>query len=190
MLDLDTITTTDFKNQFPRDFAYLPVWLNTTTYNTGDEVFYDINGLFYRALNDGVTSIPTTIADWVKIEDDVLNYIQDSDIERAFEEAQLSYNQGLFGTDAEVTLVYLYITAHYLVLDLRAASQGVESSSDFNVQSRSVGNVSESYSIPDIYVNDPNFSFYTKTQYGLKFLSFAVPRMQGNVVSVPGGTRA
>lgn len=51
-------TVQGFKDLFFRDFPYLPVWDNTETYNTGNEVYYETTKLFYRALNDGVTSTP------------------------------------------------------------------------------------------------------------------------------------
>jgi hypothetical protein len=37
------ITVEDFKNQFYRDFNYIDTWLVGTTYNIGDQVFYDVN---------------------------------------------------------------------------------------------------------------------------------------------------
>ena len=187
-MDLDTITVDDFKNQFVRDFAYLPVWDNAKTYNTGAEVYYDVNELFYRCLNDGVTSTPVTVADWEQYSDSIENYVQDADITRAFGEAKLSINQALFSSDAEITLVYLYITAHYLVQDLQTALEGIESTGRYPVNSRSVGSVSESYSIPQRFLDDPMLSYYATTGYGRKYLSFLVPRMIGAVDIAHGAT--
>lgn len=191
-MDLDTITIADFKAQFARDFPYLVVWSNTTTYNTGKEVYYDINELFYRSLIDGNVGLipPDNPSEWEQYSDDIYNYVLDADITKAFAEAQLNFNQALFGSDSEITLVYLYLTAHYLVMDIRGALQGLESSGTFNVSSRSVGSVSESYAIPQEYLSDPFFEYFTKTTYGLKYLSYAVPRTRGNVNSISGGTRA
>lgn len=191
-MDLTTITVDDFKAQFVRDFAYLVVYDNAALYNAGDRVYYNSTLLFYDALVNGVTGItPDSGApNWSDpVDDSIENYVQDADITRAFGEAQMSLNQGLFSSDAQITLAYLYLTAHYLVLDLQTALQGVESSGNYPVNSRSVGSVSESYSIPQRYLDDPVLSYYATTGYGKKYLSFLVPRLVGAVYSVDGATQ-
>jgi hypothetical protein len=114
--------------------------------------------------------------------------IMDSDITRAFGEASVLLNQGLYASDDIIELTYLYLTAHYLCLDLRAASSNVESSGFFPVASRSVGSVSESYAIPEAYAGNPALSIYTQTAYGMKFLSLTLPCLVGNVIAVGGAT--
>lgn len=185
-----TVTVEDFKSQFVRDFPYLPVWDSGEFYNTDEEVYYAVNRLFYKALNDGVTSIPTTVSDWEKISDSIENYIQDSDIERAFEEATASFNTSLFGDTDIGDLAYTYLAAHYLVMDSRAAVSGLTGTGTFNESSKSVGSVSISYQIPQAFQNDPIAEYYSKTPYGQKYLSFLLPRIIGNVQSVEGGTKA
>jgi len=192
-MDLSTITVDDFKAQFRRDFPYLPVYDNAELYNTGNRVYYPTTKLFYDCLADGVTGIPPSPpvdpAKWVKVIDDVDNYIQDQDITNAFAEAMLVFNQGLIqGTDAQVKLVFLYLAAHYLVNDIRAAQRGINGIGAFMVTSRSVGNVAESYGIPQAYLNDPLLAFYTQSTYGLKYLSLILPKLVGNVGVVWGGT--
>lgn len=189
-IDLDTITVDDFKVQFPRDFPYLPVWdIANQPYNTGTRVYYEPTKLFYDALQDGVTTTPDTLSpDWVKVDDNIENYVQDSDIERAFKEAQANFNISLFSTDAQIQMVYLYLTAHYLVMDMKNALAGLESSGNFPVNSRSVGSVSESYDIPESYKTNPIYSYLSQTGYGLKYLSLVLPRLIGGVQSVCGGT--
>jgi len=116
------------------------------------------------------------------------NLVSDNDIEKAFAEAQMMFNQGLFGTDAQVEIGYLYLTAHYLTLDLRAGLSGISGGAQYPVASKSVGSVSESYSIPQEYLDDPYLATYTQTTYGLKYLSFVLPAIRGNVQAVWGGT--
>lgn len=116
------------------------------------------------------------------------DYVLDSDIETAFVEAQMQFNQGLFGTDAQITLAYLYLTAHYLIHDLKAAAQGLNQSGSFPVSGRRVGSVSENYTIPDYYLNDPSLLFYTTSSYGVKYLSFVMPRIVGNIQAIQGAT--
>lgn len=115
-------------------------------------------------------------------------YVQDADINKAFLESQAVFNQGLFGNDATITLAYFYLTAHYLVNDLRTAQAGLESTGNYPVASRSVGSVSESYQIPDAYKDDPLLGFYTTTQYGQKYLSIVLPNLVGNMAGVAGAT--
>lgn len=117
------------------------------------------------------------------------DYVYDADISRAFLEAQVVFNQGLFGSDAQIRMGYLYVTAHYLCLDLRAALAGIQGSGgSFPVSSRSVGSVSESYAIPERYTDDPLLALYTQTNYGMKYLSLVLPNLVGNMVAVFGGT--
>ena len=190
-MDLTTITVDDFKAQFRRGFPYLPVYDNTKLYNSGAKVYYESTELFYECYVNGTTGIvPTTNSNWSVYADDVDNYILDEDIETAFLEAQMNFNQTLFDTDANIKIGYLYLTAHYLVNDIRAALNGVTAFGAMPVQSRSVGNVSEAYAIPEAYLNDPSLSFLTGSAYGLKYLSMIIPMLRGNVGVVCGATKA
>ena len=152
-MDLTTITITQFKSFFPRDFPYAPVQVaNTSTVNP-------------------------------------LDYVLDSDITKAFSEAQSIFNQGLLLDNNSITIAYLYLSAHFLSLDLRQAQEGINGVGSNIVSSRSVGNVSESYSIPERYLK-PTLIGYTKTTYGLRFLDMVAPKLIGNVVAVFGDTNA
>lgn len=118
------------------------------------------------------------------------NYILDQDITNAFAEAKMVFNQGLFGSDEQITLAYLYLTAHYLCIDMANATAGLSSAGSFPVSARSVGSVSESYAVPDAFTDNPVLMGYMKTGYGSKYLSFVLPRIVGNVVAVAGETQA
>lgn len=187
---INSITVDDFKELFFRDFSFLPLWLDEEIYNTNDEVYYETTKLFYKALKDGVESVPTTTADWEKFDDILLNYVLDADIEKAFNEAACVVNTTLYANDDILKLAYLYLSAHYLCLDVRTAQAGLESNGEALVSSRSVGSVSESYVIPERYLKSPILSYYTKTGYGLKYLSLTTPSLTGNVFSVEGATQA
>lgn len=183
---LQALTPEDFKDQFWRDFTFVDTWLVTTTYNTGDRAFYDINKKFYECLNDGVIgTLPTVITDWKEISNTGL--VSDLDITNAYEEACVTFNSSLFTSDEDMVLAYLYLTAHYLVNDLNAGGQNGSGNIGL-ANSRSVGNVSESYSIPQPYLDSIVFSFYTKSSYGLKYLNMVVPRLKGNMATVAGCT--
>lgn len=147
-MDLDSITPSDFKSYFVRDFSY-----------------------------------------WSADDGENLEYVLDSDINKAFGEAKINFNQSLFGTDEQIEIAYLYLTAHYLVMDLQAAMDGLDSRGSFTVNSRSVGSVSESYTIPQSFIDDPFLNYFTQTRYGQKYLSLLQAAFVGNVVSVSGGTK-
>lgn len=191
-MDLTTITVTDFKNQFTRDFAYLPNWDPAQLYNTGNQVYYAPTLLFYKALIDGVPigTTPDTLApNWAQYVDSINNYVLDSDIINAFAEAMVVLNQGLYGPDSTIRMAYLYLTAHFLVNDLKTSAQGIASTGNYPVSARTVGSVSESYSIPEAYLEDPILSFYTKSGYGLKYLNMTLPNTVGNIGVVYGATQ-
>lgn len=116
------------------------------------------------------------------------DYITDADIEKAFSEAKIILNQGLFSSDDTIRIGYYYLSAHFLVNDIRTATQGLASTGEFPVNNRSVGSVSEAYAIPDYYANNPILSFYTKTGYGMKYLALVLPNLVGNVGAVCGAT--
>lgn len=195
-MDLSSVTVADFKAYFFRDFPYLPIWDASTLYNIGARVYYEPTQLFYDCAVNGTTGTtpvqsftPPAVNPWTLVDNNINNYILDADIEKAFAEAAILLNQSLFTSDDNIRLGYLYLTAHYLVNDIRAGQGGIRASGSFPVASRSVGNVSESYSIPHAYMDNPVYSFYTQSAYGLKYLSLVLPGIVGNVVAVGGATQ-
>ncbi len=143
-MDLNTITTQDFKTRFHRNFNY------------------------------------TNVSD--------PDYVGNQDITNAFGEAKITFNQTLFGNDDDITLAYLYLTAHFMCVDIAMANGGVNSQANFPVSARTVGSVSESYAVPEAYTQSANLSYYTQTAYGLKYLAMVLPRLVGNFGHVYGGT--
>lgn len=180
------VTTDDFKNLFARDFPYLPVYVEGKAYFKDDEVYYAPN--FYKSLTDGNTTLPTDTTNWALVNDSVDNYIQDSDILRAFNEAKVNFNAALFGDDDTVKMVFLYLAAHYLVIDLNNAMNPLAVGFMGFTQSKSVGSVSESYAVPQWMLNNRTLSAYAQTGYGRKYLSLIQPYLIGNLIFVPGRT--
>jgi hypothetical protein len=183
---MSQICVADFKIQFPRfNPTYLPVYIPTNLYANGDIVYY--NGAFYQCIvASGVTStLPTNTTDWTSYSDSVLNYTQDSDILTAMLEADINFNISLFPNVETQNLVFLYLTAFYLTLDFRNASGGNYAGI---TTSKSVGSVSEGYSIPQWVMKSPTMSIYASNGYGLKYLSLIYPYMIGNVILVNGAT--
>ena len=71
------------------------------------------------------------------------------DIYKAQSEAKINFNWELFSCQETFTICFNYLTAHYLVTDLTNSAQGVNGKYTWLVASKSVGSVSESYTIPD-----------------------------------------
>lgn len=186
-MDLNTITVQDFKDLFFRDFPYLPAYSATALYNNGAVVYYSPTELFYQSTEDGTTGIAPPAAPWQAVSDDVNNYIRDEDITKAFGEAQQVMNQSLFGSNDHIQRAYLYLTAHYLVNDYRAAQSAFATGTGL-MTSRSVGSVSESYTLPEKWTKSPILSFYTTSSYGIKYLSMVTPKLSGNAIAIEGTT--
>lgn len=192
-MDLSTISVSDFKAYFYRDFAYLPLWNNTQLYNKNARVYYDITLLFYDCQANGITgNVPADTYPWLNTEsaqaDSTYNYVQDADITKAFAQAKINLNQALFSSDDNIRIGYLWLVAHYLCIDLRAANGGIAAVGSFPVTSKSVGSVAEAYGIPEAYMKNPLFAQFAQTAYGMKFLSLIMPNLAGNVVAVAGIT--
>lgn len=115
------------------------------------------------------------------------SYVMDADITKAFSEAAINFNEGLFGDDDSLRITFLYLAAHYLCIDLQAANQGLGSAGLFPAVSRSVGSVSESYNMPE-WANDPILGYFATTRYGQKYVSLIKPLLIGNVAVYEGAT--
>lgn len=123
-------------------------------------------------------------------EDDPDNkeYIRDTDIEIAFQQAKVNFNSSIWSDYDSAKIAYLFLTAHYLCMDMRMAQSGLASSGAFTMSSKSVGDVSASYAIPQAYLDSPALNYLTSTEFGLKYLSLLYPRTIGSVNVVLGTT--
>ncbi len=115
-------------------------------------------------------------------------FVQDQDIQTAFDEAMGLLNQALFGSDRDIKIGYLLLSAHQLCLNINMANGGIGGGPSLPASSRSVGNVSESYIVPDAYKENPLFATYITTAYGLKYLTMIMPYLTGNMAGIFGGT--
>lgn len=116
--------------------------------------------------------------------------ITDADITRAFSEVDCQINKNLFPDQDCYNLGFYYLSAHYLVLNIKNASQGVSSQYEFLLNSKSVGSVSVGINIPDEVRHDTTLSMYLKTGYGAKYLELVLPYTRGNMYVVRGATYA
>lgn len=115
--------------------------------------------------------------------------ILDSDITKAFTLVNVNVNEDLFATQADYNIGYLLLSAHYLVMNIRSSSQGLNGQFNFLQASKGVGSVSESFSIPQRILDNPDWSMLAKTNYGAQFLQLIIPQLSGQMFNVAGSTR-
>lgn len=181
------ITVDDFKQYFTRDFPYLPEMVEGKIYFKDDEVYVAPN--FYQSKIDNNTADVSQTTAWMPIKDSVDSYLSDYDIEKAIGEATLNFNTELFDEGCPQRIPMLYLTAYYLVVDIKNGTAGLSSNGYASfVASKSVGNVSESYGIPSWVQNNPVYSLYMDNGYGKKYLSLLLPRITGFLYVAPGRT--
>lgn len=186
---INNLTPEDFKILFKRAFKFLINWDKEVVYYKNQEVYY--NHVFYTSLiNNNLDNQPDlNPQQWEETEDDYNSFITDEDIKEAFIEAKGNFNYNLFpGKENENLLkrAFLYLTAHYLVMDLSMSQGG--GASAFIMTSKTVGSVSASYGVPQKILNNPLYSYLAGTQFGLKYLSYLYTRAVGNIHVVRGTT--
>lgn len=182
----ETITASDFRTQFPR---FAPQFLSDLEFINGKRYFKDnivyFEQNFYICKAETTIDLPVCRRDWSHYEESELNYTQDSDILEAYAEAKVNFNESLFPDEATALRVFLFLAAHYLTTDfnnaLGANQVGIPTS-------RSVGSVSESYTIPPYLQNNPALSMYCTTGYGTKYATLIYPYMIGNIMLFKGAT--
>lgn len=181
-----TVTIEEFKQQFSRAFSYLPVWDSLKSYMTGDLVYYDENGYFYKSLTNENTSEPTDTENWQRTAGNKLDYITDEDIAKAMTQALISANDKFGSTCQEKRTIYLHLVAFYLVMDWKNAAAGASSAYAGFTASKSVGDVSESYNFPTWLTNSPMYSIYSTNGFGLKYLSLILPYLSCTILFSTG----
>lgn len=110
--------------------------------------------------------------------------VLDSDITAAFQRANVLTNQALFADQGTYTFCYNLLSAHYLVLNLRASSQGINGQYNFLQNSKGVGQINEAFAIPQRILDNPLFSMLTKTNYGAQYLEILSPKLLGQMGAV------
>lgn len=99
--------------------------------------------------------------------------VSTSDIERAVCDAERSFNANcLDAKNRKVAM--LYLTAHFLILNLKLGSEGTSSQGGYGEASQSVGSVSVSYiAAPDYVKNNPFVNSLMSTGYGQRYFEMA-----------------
>lgn len=120
---------------------------------------------------------------------DPTQFITDLDITNAMMTAAAMINCGLFTSQENYTIGFLNLSAHSLVLIIKTSSQGISSQFSWPASSKAVGSVSETISIPQRILDNPLYSYYTKTGYGAIYLMMILPMLSGVVYTVHGTTQ-
>lgn len=179
------VTVEKFKSFFFRDFPYLPIWDSEKTYWSGDIVYYE-NDFYTSNIDNNVDNEPNQSDDWKKVKGDILDYVTDNDIQKAMSQAINNCNEN-FGDNCEEKInIYLHLIAFYLVMDLKNAQTGINGGVAGAVSSTHVGDVSESYAIPQWMMTDPMYSMFAQNGYGLKYLSLIAPYLAVTVMFSQG----
>lgn len=110
-----------------------------------------------------------------------LELVTDCDIQNAINEGLINFNIALYGSNNNITIVFLYLAAFNLVRKIQVSEKGLASQSRFPISSNSVGGVSISFSLPEAYAKDPWLNSLTANGYGMRFLEFTLPYLTGNV---------
>lgn len=115
--------------------------------------------------------------------------VLDTDIATAQIFAGNQINTCLFPQQSIYTIGFNLLTAHYLVLNLRNSSQGLNGQYGWAQNSKAVAGVSEGFEIPERIKANPELMMLTKTNYGGLYLQLALPYLTGQMFSVYGRTK-
>lgn len=142
-----------------------------------------VTGFTVTAPGSGYVGAPVVTLVGGAGDDTNLEKVTSTDINKALFEAAANFNVDLFSSQQQFSMAFLYLTAHYLVQDIAGSQQGLASKYSGVTTQRSVGNVSESYELPDKIKKDPALSYYSTTSYGMKYLSIIGPLLIGNMMA-------
>jgi hypothetical protein len=115
--------------------------------------------------------------------------VLDTDIGTAITLTDYNINQGLWPDQTSFNLGFLYLTAHYLTMNLRNSSQGLNGQFNFLQQNKSVSQVAEAFGIPQRILDNPLLSMLCKTNYGAMYLQLVLPQLTGQTFTVCGRTK-
>lgn len=116
--------------------------------------------------------------------------VLDSDITKAFLFVNVNMNEALFADQGSYNVGYLLLSAHYLVMNLRSSSQGINGQFNFLQSGKSAGAISESFAIPQRILDNPDWAILCKTNYGAQFIQLVLPQLSGQIFNAYGHTLA
>lgn len=93
------------------------------------------------------------------------------------------FNPGFFGDQSAFNVGFLLLSAHYMVMNIRRASQGMKGQFGFLQQSKSAG-ISVSAAIPQRILDNPDFAWLCQTNYGAEYLHMILPQLSGQMFPI------
>lgn len=108
--------------------------------------------------------------------------VTDYDLVNAFTAAaQFNTTRDLFASQSSYSYAINLLAAHYLCQTVAAGSTGLFGKAEWLTRTKTVGNVSETYEIPERILKSPYLSKLSKTTYGAQFLELMSPQLIGNM---------
>lgn len=144
-----------------------------------------VTGFTITAAGAGYTTPPSVVLSGGAGDGTDLDMVTDDDINGAILDAQFNTNQDLFENQALYTRAYLFLAAHLLIEKLLMAGEGLASQYGWLTAAKAVGDVSESFEIPDRVKADPMLASFSKTRYGAMYLQIISPQLVGGVFVLP-----
>lgn len=117
--------------------------------------------------------------------------VMDSDIQQGINDTSVFINPNLFNSQSFYSSVYLLLSAHFMVLNMRASgaqNEGLAGQWNWLQASKGAGSVSESFDIPERIKGNPMYASLSKTYYGNKALFLMLPQLSGVGFTVCGTT--
>lgn len=120
---------------------------------------------------------------------DVNTSIRQQDVLKAFQQANAQINSTLYLTQTSFTTGLLWLSAHFLCVNINNSSQGINGQFNWGETSKGAGGISQSFAIPAAIQESPVFNGLTKTTYGAQYLLDLYPRLTGGMSSTRGWTK-
>ena len=111
-----------------------------------------------------------------------------TDIGNALIQTNMTINPAMWPDQGSYTFGYLLLAAHFMVLSLRASSQGLNGQWNWAQAGKSVGSLNETFEIPQRIKDNPDFMAYYKTNYGAQYMNLLWPQLCGQMFQIQGRT--
>lgn len=115
--------------------------------------------------------------------------VTDTDILRAYQLTNSYANERLFKSQSSWSIGYMYLSAHYLTMNLQTSAKGLYATAAPGlIQSKNAGSVSTAYAIPEDYLKNPAYAQLNKTPFGQQYFQMIYPFLIGTMTTAIGHT--
>ena len=111
--------------------------------------------------------------------------VRDLDIARAQQAALINSNQSLWPDQATWNYVMNLLAAHYLCRNFLQSAQGLGGQGEWLHASKSVGDISAGFDIPERIKKSAILAPISKTSYGMQYLELLMPNLQAGAFASP-----